>query len=278
PELSGITIPLEMEFDDPEVTLLVEQVQRITVAAEYEVPQNKQEKKLNQLYLEATQREINQFREQVIGKNSTKKDKKGKTKSLNITFNQQEGSKVKTPKMGTFIKSQLSQLDRILQIKKKQKDPRIRTGLRQLKQRLESMETNYKYVSQLTRQQTDEHIQEIERVTNRKILEAETAEDKKAYLYKTISILTETKDAILWKNRDLVKDLEEEYRYATNQALNLDRKDFEAMQEQMEQYESELLREQYQAKYRELLGVSLENLDKMHDVEDEEEQIFQEQQ
>ncbi|CAG8649681.1 34312_t:CDS:2, partial [Racocetra persica] len=73
------------------------------------------------------------------------------------------------------------------------------------------METNYKYVSQLTKQQTNEHIQEIERVTNRKILEAETAEDKKAYLYKTISTLTETKDAILWKNRDLVKDLEEEY-------------------------------------------------------------------
>ncbi|CAG8791743.1 6487_t:CDS:2, partial [Racocetra persica] len=87
-----------------------------------------------------------------------------------------------------------------------------------------------------------------------------------------------TKDAILWKNRDLVKDLEEEYRYTTNQALNLDRKDFEAMQEQMEQCESEPLREQYQAKYRELLGISLENLDKMHDKEDKEEQMFQEQQ
>ncbi|CAG8835401.1 34623_t:CDS:2, partial [Racocetra persica] len=61
-----------------------------------------------------------------------------------------------------------------------------------------------------------------------------------------------TKNAILWKNRDLVKDLEEKYGYATNQALNLDRKDFEAMQEK-------------------LLGVSLENLDKMHDIEDEEE-------
>ncbi|CAG8746913.1 32514_t:CDS:2, partial [Racocetra persica] len=57
---------------------------------------------------------------------------------------------------------------------------------------------------------------------------------------------------------DLVKDLEEEYGYATNQALNLDRKDFKAMKE-------------------ELLGVSLENLDKMHDVEDEEELMFQEQ-
>ncbi|CAG8737404.1 885_t:CDS:2, partial [Racocetra persica] len=117
----------------------------------------------------------------------------------------------------------------------------------------QNIETNYKYVSQLSRQQTNEHIQEIERVTNRKILEAETAEDKKAYLYKTISALTETKDAIFWKNKDLVKDLEKEYGYATNQALNLDKKDFEAMQE-------------------ELLGASLENLDKMHDVEDEEEQ------
>ncbi|CAG8724671.1 5076_t:CDS:2, partial [Racocetra persica] len=80
-----------------------------------------------------------------------------------------------------------------------------------------------------------------------------------------------TKNAILWKNRDLVKDLEEEYEYATNQALNLDRKDFEAMQKQIEQYESEPLQEQYQAKYRELLGVSLENLDKIHNIEDEEE-------
>ncbi|CAG8806879.1 4765_t:CDS:2, partial [Racocetra persica] len=153
----------------------------------------------------------------------------------------------------------MSQLDRILQIEKEQEDSRIKTGLRQLKQRLNSMETKNKYVSQLSKQQTNEHIQEIERVTNRKILEAETAEDKKAYLYKTISVLTETKNAILWKNRDLVMDLEEEYR-------------------QIEQCESELLREQYQAKYRELLGVSLENLDKMHDVEDEEERIFQEQQ
>ncbi|CAG8576803.1 8395_t:CDS:2, partial [Racocetra persica] len=64
---------------------------------------------------------------------------------------------------------------------------------------------------------------------------------------------------ILWKNRDLVKELEEEYR-------------------QIEQCENESLREQYQAKYRELLGVSLENLDKMHDIEDEEERMFQEQQ
>ncbi|CAG8732941.1 17071_t:CDS:1 [Racocetra persica] len=112
------------------------------------------------------------------------------------------------------------------------------------------------------------------------------AENKKAYLYKTISALTETKDAILWKNRDLVKDLEEEYGYATNQALTLDRKDFEAMEEyeqrilierfarQIELCESEPLREQFQAKYRELLGVLLENLDKIHDDEDKEEQIF----
>ncbi|CAG8797478.1 5923_t:CDS:1, partial [Racocetra persica] len=170
-----------------------------------------------------------------------------------------------------------------------QEDPRIRMGIRQLKQRLESMETNYKYVSQLTKQQTNEHIQEIEKVTNRKISEAETAEDKKAYLYKTISALTETKDAILWKKRDLVKDLEEEYGYATNQALTLDRKDFEAMEEykqrilmerfarQMKLSKSEPLRQQLQAKYRELLGVSLENLDKMHDTEDEEKQMFEEQ-
>ncbi|CAG8843947.1 1938_t:CDS:1, partial [Racocetra persica] len=47
---------------------------------------------------------------------------------------------------------------------------------------------------------------------------------------------------------------------------------------QIEQCESETLREQYQAKYRELLGASLENLDKMHDIEDEEEQMFQKQQ
>ncbi|CAG8788040.1 20438_t:CDS:1, partial [Racocetra persica] len=118
---------------------------------------------------------------------------------LNITFNQQEGSKVKTPKMRKFIKTQLSQLNQIIQLEKEQEDPRIRTGLRQLKQRLDSMKTNYKYVFQLTRQQTDEHIQEIERVINRNILKAEPAEDKKAYLYKTISALTETKDAILWK-------------------------------------------------------------------------------
>ncbi|CAG8807427.1 36351_t:CDS:2, partial [Racocetra persica] len=88
------------------VTLLAEQVQRMTVAVKYEEPQNKQEKKLNQLYLEATQREINQFREQ---------------QSQNT-------------KMGTFIKTQLSQLDRILQQEKEQEDLRIRTGLRQLKQ------------------------------------------------------------------------------------------------------------------------------------------------
>ncbi|CAG8555651.1 14413_t:CDS:2, partial [Racocetra persica] len=133
---SGITIPLGIEFDDPEITLFAEQVQRMTVVAEHKAPQNKQEKKLNQLYLEATQREINQFREQVIGKNNTKKDKKEKAKSLNITFNQQEGSK---------------------------------------------------------------------------------------------------------KNRDLVKDLEEEYGYATNQALNLDRKDFEAIQE----YEQRILMKRF---------------------------------
>ncbi|CAG8817633.1 22288_t:CDS:1, partial [Racocetra persica] len=184
---SGITILLGMKFDDPEVTLLAEQVQQMTVTAEHEAPQNKQEKKLNQLYLEAAQREINQFREQVIEKYRTKKDKKEKAKSLKITFNQQEESKVKTPKIEKFIKTQLSQLDRILQLEKEQEDPRIRTGLKQLKQRLDSMETNYKYVSQLMRKQTDEHIQEIERVINRKILEAETAEDKKLIYIKQYS-------------------------------------------------------------------------------------------
>ncbi|CAG8644470.1 28841_t:CDS:2, partial [Racocetra persica] len=92
------------------------------------------------------------------------------------------------------------------------------------------------------------------------------------------------------KNRDLVKDLEEEYSYTTNRALNLERKDFEKIQEyeqrilierfaqQIELCKSELLREQYQAKYRKLLEVSLENLDKMYNVEDEEERMFQEQQ
>ncbi|CAG8832258.1 9982_t:CDS:2, partial [Racocetra persica] len=227
---SGMTIPLGIEFKDPEVTLLAEQLKQMTVVAEHEVPQNKQEKKLNQIYLEGAQREIDQFRKQIIKEDNTKKKGKRKAKSLNITLNQQE-SKIKSPKMGTFIKTQF-------------------------------METNYKY----------------------KIAEAETAENKKAYLYKMISALTETKDAILWKKRDLVKDLEEEYGYATNQALTLDRKDFEAMEEyeqrilmerltrQMELSESEPLRQQLQAKYRELLGVLLENLDKMHDVEDEEEQ------
>ncbi|CAG8606081.1 1076_t:CDS:2, partial [Racocetra persica] len=141
PESLGMTILLGMEFNNPEVTLLAEQVKRMTVA------------------------------------------------------------------------TQLSQLDRILQLEKEQEDPRIRTG---------------------------------------KISEAKTAEDKKAYLYKTISALTETKDAILWKNRDLIP-------------------------RQIELCKSEPLQEQFQAKYRELLGVSLENLDKMHDDEDEKEQIFQEQ-
>ncbi|CAG8847988.1 5145_t:CDS:2, partial [Racocetra persica] len=102
----------------------------------------------------------------------------------------------------TFIKTQLSQLNRILQLEKENKDPRIRMELRQLKQRLENMETNYKYVFQLTKQQTNEHIQEIEK-----------------------------------KKRDLVKDLEEEYGYTTNQALTLDRKDFKAMEE----YEQRIL-------------------------------------
>ncbi|CAG8468301.1 18397_t:CDS:2 [Racocetra persica] len=113
--------------------------------------------------------------------------------------------------MRTFIKTQLSQLDQILQLEKEHEDSRIRMRLRQLKQQLE--------------------------ITNRKILEAETAEDKKAYLYKTISALTETKDAMLWKKKDLVKDLEEEYGYATNQALTLDRKNFEAI----EKYEQRIL-------------------------------------
>ncbi|CAG8555345.1 35173_t:CDS:2, partial [Racocetra persica] len=62
------------------------------------------------------------------------------------------------------------------------------------------------------------------------------------------------------KNRDLVKDLEEEYRYATNQALNLDRKDFEAMQE----YEQRILMERFTRQMKQY-----EN--KMHDIEDEEE-------
>ncbi|CAG8805559.1 20350_t:CDS:1, partial [Racocetra persica] len=51
----------------------------------------------------------------------------------------------------------------------------------------------------------------------------------------------------------------------------------ERLARQMELSGSEPLQQQLQAKYRELLGVSLENLDKMHDVEDEEEQMFQKQ-
>ncbi|CAG8724002.1 10130_t:CDS:1, partial [Ambispora leptoticha] len=77
--------------------------------------------------------------------------------------------------------------------------------IQQLKQRMEDMERHYKYVSNLSPEQTNEHIKDIKNITRKKLDMAEKAESQKKYLFQTIEALTQSKNAFLWKNRDLVK-------------------------------------------------------------------------
>ncbi|CAG8761635.1 22730_t:CDS:2, partial [Racocetra persica] len=176
-----------------------------------------------------------------------KKGKKKKSKSLTSSNEQAKSNK-------------------ILQQEEESKDLKLVLRIQQLKQRLNNMEKHYKYVSQLSEEQTDEHLKEIEKITKAKLHKAKKAKTRKEYLYQAIQALTETNNAILWKNRDIVDEIEEAYATDLGPTLNINIEDFNQlydyerqpiMQKLLESIEFchyEPTRIQIQNKYRELLG------------------------
>ncbi|CAG8771789.1 7639_t:CDS:1, partial [Racocetra persica] len=62
---------------------------------------------------------------------------------------------------------------------------------------LDNIEKYYKYILQLSEEQTDEYLKEIKKITKAKLRIAKKAETRKVYLYQTIQALTETNDVIL---------------------------------------------------------------------------------
>ncbi|CAG8834840.1 4242_t:CDS:2, partial [Cetraspora pellucida] len=180
------------------------------------------------------QEEIKRFKETngIVPKN-----RKGKQKAIQETIPD-------TPRMGRFVKENLTQLERVLQEEKKNNSKKIEKGLKQLRYRLQTIEDNYKYISNLS----DEELE----------------------------TLTESEDQQVWKNKDVIEQIEEEYQFNKYTLLNMTKEKFNQMPQWEQQiamrnfligseFSSKKVRKQFQDKYKELLASSLENQGKMHD-------------
>ncbi|CAG8779561.1 10522_t:CDS:1, partial [Ambispora leptoticha] len=126
----GITIPLGMEFEDPDVMDLARRMQQMTAAAQHEQPQSREQQKLNQTLIREAQQEAENFIDSIILPEMKKnKRKKKETPKLNFENKPGESSNKSPTKMGTFFKAKLSQLDKILQQEADMSDPKIRKGI-----------------------------------------------------------------------------------------------------------------------------------------------------
>ncbi|CAG8643472.1 6155_t:CDS:1 [Cetraspora pellucida] len=166
------TVPIEMQFEEPAIIDLAEQMGCITIHAQNEQPNNNAQRRLNQQIIQDVQEEISRFKttNRIVPKN-----KKGKEKEIPT---------VNTSKMGRFIKENLTQLEKVLQEQKKQDSKEIEKGLRQLKYRLQTIEDNYKYVSNLPDEEVESHLETAEKAARVKINDKE--ENRKKALYDVI--------------------------------------------------------------------------------------------
>ncbi|CAG8546025.1 519_t:CDS:2 [Cetraspora pellucida] len=123
-------------------------------------------------------------------------------------------------------------------------------GKFQLRYRLQTIEDNYKYVSNLLDEELESHLEIVEKTVKININDKE--ENRKKALYNVIQALTESGD-------------QQEQQIAIRNFL-IESK-----------FSSEKVRKQFQDKYKELLASSLENQGKMHDDDKVEKRFVEDQ-
>ncbi|CAG8815227.1 3844_t:CDS:2, partial [Cetraspora pellucida] len=215
------------------------------------------------------QEEIKRFKETngIVPKNRKEKQKEIQTTTSD------------TPRMGRFVKENLTQLERVLQEEKKNNSKEIEKGLKQLRYRLQTIKDNYKYVSNLPDEELESHLGTVEKTAKININDKE--EDRKKALYNS-------GDQQVWKNKDVIKQIEEEYQFNKYTLLNMIKEEFNQMPQWEQQitmrnfligseFLSEKVRKQFQDKYKELLASSLENQGKMHDDDEVEKRFVKDQ-
>ncbi|CAG8485237.1 23551_t:CDS:2, partial [Cetraspora pellucida] len=205
-----------------------------------EKPINKAQQKLNEQLIVNVQEEIKMFKET---NGIVLKNKKGKQKAIQETIPD-------TPRIGRFVKENLTQLERVLQEEKKNNSKEIEKGLKQLRYRLQTIEDNYKYISNLPDKELESHLGT--------------------------------------KNKDVIEQIEEEYQFNKYTLLNMTKEEFNQMPQWEQQiamrnfligseFLSEKVKKQFQDKYKELLASSLENQEKMHDDDEVEKRFVKDQ-
>ncbi|CAG8485391.1 23559_t:CDS:2 [Cetraspora pellucida] len=200
-----VDISYGIQFEEPAIIDLADQMRCMTIHAQNEKPINKAQQKLNK---------------QLI---------KEKQKAIQETISD-------TSRMGRFVKENPTQLERII--------------------------TD---ISNLPDKELESHLGIVEKLAKININDKE--EDRKKALYNINKV---------WKNKDVIEQIEEEYQFNKYTLLNITKEEFNQMPQWEQQiairnfligseFSSEKVRKQFQNKYKELLASSLENQGKMHD-------------
>ncbi|CAG8497072.1 2073_t:CDS:2 [Cetraspora pellucida] len=163
-----------------------------------------------------------------------------------------------------FVKENLTQLERILQEEKKNDSKEIEKSLKQLRYRLQTIEDNYKYVSNLPDEELKSHLGTVKKTVKINVNDKE--EDRKKALYNS-------KDQQVWKNKDVIEQIEEKYQFNKYVLLNMTKEEFNQMQtwEQQIAMRNFLIGSEFSSE--KLLASLLEKQEKMHN-DDEIEKRF----
>ncbi|CAG8795861.1 28527_t:CDS:2, partial [Dentiscutata erythropus] len=196
---SGIYIPLGFQFEDPDVSDLADRLARTTFMANNKQPVDKRQKNLNNKHLDQIYREVKETLNKVLPSG------KGKKK-------EEEPPKNQPRKMDQIIKQKLNRLDKAIIDGEIAKDTKIEQTIQDLNWRLEQINKTYSYIQVTKIKDTDK-----------------PAETRREYLYEVLSTLNETNDATIWKYRDDIKDLQEEYNRDIHGILDITAEEFNDM-------------------------------------------------
>ncbi|CAG8590856.1 21060_t:CDS:2, partial [Dentiscutata erythropus] len=112
--------------------------------------------------------------------------------------------------------------------KKEEEPPKNQPRKMDLNWRLEQINKTYSYTQGLTEEEIEEYLESIQKVTKIKDTD-KPAKTRREYLYEVLSTLNETNDATIWKYRDDIKDLQEEYNRDIHGILGITAKEFNDM-------------------------------------------------
>ncbi|CAG8511772.1 6317_t:CDS:2 [Dentiscutata erythropus] len=130
--------------------------------------------------------------------------------------------------MGQIIKQKLNRLDKAILNREIAKDMKIEQTIQDLNWRLEQINKTYSYIQGLTEKEIEEYLKTVQKVTKIKDTN-KPAETRREYLYEVLSTLNETNDATIWKYRDDIKELQEEYNKDIHGILDITAEEFNDM-------------------------------------------------